>query len=120
MTKPLTTYYEFPLIDGTTVKMSLSFYSVYQLKSFNKDLYRRYNDVFVRMNDKKYQYDELDNLTILYAAYVCANISDENRMTEEEFLMMLFYFYQKDQVKIEQQQEWNLKNYPFIFMVKMK
>lgn len=88
MDKPLTTYYEFPLVDGTTAKLSLSFYSVYQLKRFDKALYERYNRVFVEQNKKGYQYDELDNMTVLYAAYVCANISDENRMTEEEFLMM--------------------------------
>lgn len=88
MDKPLTTYYDFPLADGTTAKMSLSFYSVYQLKNFNKDLYRRYNDVFMKQNDKKYQYDELDNITILYAAYVSANLKDENMMSEEEFIMM--------------------------------
>ena len=88
MDKPLTTYHEFKLVDGSTVKMSLSFYSVYQLKKVNKELYKRYNKIFVEQNKKNYEYDELDNLSILYAAYVCANLNDENLMDEETFLIM--------------------------------
>lgn len=85
--KKLNTHYDYTMADGTTVPMTLTFYALYQLKNKNKDLYERYNKVLASQANKNYIYDELDNMTILYTAYCCANQNSENLMNEEEFLM---------------------------------
>lgn len=87
MDKKLNTTYEFEFYDGTKAKMTLFFYALHQLKEKNEALYRRYNKTMNRMGAKGYEYDELDSLVILYTAYVCANMNDENLMDEETFLM---------------------------------
>lgn len=77
------TFYDFTFEDGESVKMTLAFYFLYQLKSINKGLYDRYNKVMTNGAT-----DELEMLTVLYAAYICANIQDHaNCMSEEEFLI---------------------------------
>lgn len=84
-TPKFNTTIDFELCDGSTVKMSLSFISIYRLKSRDKSLYDRYN---ATMNSiSKGNYDELDTITILYVAYMCANYDSENLLTEEEFIM---------------------------------
>jgi hypothetical protein len=89
MDKPLNTKYVFEFQDGATAEMTLAFYALYMLRGKNKSLYERYNAAMNRMGDsKKGGYDELDTLTILYTAYLCAHIDRlDNVMTEEEFLM---------------------------------
>lgn len=87
--KPLNTKYIYEFEDGTTAEMTLAFYALYQLRGKNKGLYERYNAAMNRMgNQKNGGYDELDTITILYTAYLCANLNDiDSAMTEEEFLM---------------------------------
>lgn len=86
--KMLNTLYEYKMADGSTVKMTLNFYYLYQLRSKNKSLYERYNRILVRQSQKDYAYDEIDNMEVLYTAYCCANMNDENLLTEEDFLML--------------------------------
>lgn len=86
--KAINTHYNFTLADGTTVPMTLTFYALYQLKGKNESLYRRYNKVLSEQASKNYVYDELDNMTVLYTAYCCANINNADMMSEEEFLMV--------------------------------
>lgn len=77
------TCYEFKFADGDTAKMTLTFYALYQLKGINKPLYDRYNKIMTTGAK-----EELEMITLLYAAYICANIADvANCMTEEEFLI---------------------------------
>lgn len=83
MEKKMNTTIDFEFCDGTKAKMTLTFYALYQLKAKNKSLYERYNRV---MTNPKAT-DELDMITVVYTAYVCANMSEENLMTEEEFMM---------------------------------
>ena len=85
MNKKLNTTVDFELCDGTTVKLTLAFYHLYQLKSKNPSLYKRYNAAM--SNTAKDNYDELDMITILYAAYMCANM-DAAVLDEEEFMML--------------------------------
>lgn len=85
MEKKMNTTIDFEFCDGTTAKLTLTFWHLYQLKSKNRMLYARYNDAM--KNSQKGGYDELEMLTILYVAYVCANADDENLMSEEDFLM---------------------------------
>lgn len=77
----LTTGYTFEFEDGGTCQMSLSFIRLKRLSSKNRSLYERHQKVMV--NGGK---DELDTLTVLYAAYVCANMDNDDLMTEDEFI----------------------------------
>ena len=77
------TFYEFTFEDGESVKMTLAFYFLYQLKNINKGLYDRYNKIMTTGAK-----EEIEMITILYAAYICANITDaSNCMSEEEFMI---------------------------------
>lgn len=83
MDKKMNTTIDFEFCDGTKTKLTLTFYALYQLKSRNKMLYNRYNQAM--NNSASGGYDELDMMTILYVAYMCANTEDV--MSEEEFIM---------------------------------
>ena len=85
--KMLNTYYEFELANGSKVKLTLNFYYLYQLRNKDKGLYERYNRILTNQSKKDYIYDEIDNMEILYTAYCCANLDNENMLSEEEFLM---------------------------------
>lgn len=77
------TFYEFKFEDGDSVKLTLAFYYLYQLKAKNKAIYDKYNSVMT-----KGATEELDMIVILYAAYLCANINEfESCMSYEEFMM---------------------------------
>ena len=83
----MNTTIDYELIDETKVPLTLTFYALYQLRSKNAFLYKRYNDVMLKMS--KGNYDELDMCTVLYTAYMCANSEKENVLSEEEFIMLL-------------------------------
>ena len=79
----LNTMREFRFADGTETKLTLNFYLVYQLKEKNKALYERYNKIV--LGGIK---DMMDCVTILYTAYCCAMIQNEEEpISEEEFMM---------------------------------
>lgn len=80
------TEYDFPLADGTTVKTTITFYYLYQLKNKNKSLYERYNKIL--QNTQGDNFDLLDMATIVYVGYVCAHLHEETILTEEEFFML--------------------------------
>lgn len=85
MNKKLNTTIDFEFCDGTTAKMTLMFWALNQLKSKNIALYKRYNKA---MNESASgNYDELDMITVLYAAYMCANMDSEEVLSEEEFMI---------------------------------
>lgn len=76
------TYIDFKFEDGDSVKMTLAFYALYQLKGKNKLIYDKYNQIAT-----KGAAEELDMVTILYAAYLCANINEiELCMSFEQFM----------------------------------
>lgn len=77
------TYIDFKFDDGDSVKMTLAFYYLYQLKAKNKALYDKYNAIMTKGAN-----EELDMITILYAAYLCANIDTmQDCLSFEDFLM---------------------------------
>ncbi len=77
------TVYDFKLADETTVKMTLRYYSLYLLKGKNKQAYEKYNKIM-----SKGPQEEIENVTVLYTAYLCANLEHiEECMSEMEFLM---------------------------------
>ena len=69
MAKGKNTFVDFELESGETVKMTLAFYLLLGLKQHRKDIYDRYNQIMV-----KGPKEELESITILYAAYLCAYI----------------------------------------------
>ena len=74
--------YKFEFCDGTTCEMSLAFIQLKRLASKKPGLYKRYQAVMNKGNSA----DELDMLSVLYTAYICANFDDENILTEDEFI----------------------------------
>lgn len=84
MDKKMNTVIDFEFYDGSTAKMTLAFYKLYQLRAKNENQYKKYN---AAMNKGK-NIDDLDTMTILYTAYVCANMEQPKLMTEEEFMIM--------------------------------
>jgi len=85
MDKNLNTNYEFHFYDGTSTDLTLTFYALYKLKAKNKAMYDRYNRIMAAQS--RNSYDELEMISILYTAYICAHLDDEEIMTEEEFII---------------------------------
>ena len=82
MDKKMNTTIDFEFYDGSTAKLTLFFYALYQLKEKNKSLYERCNRIMTKGTE-----DVLEMITMLYTAYCAANIDDyENLMSEEEFM----------------------------------
>lgn len=77
----LSTGYTFEFEDGGTCQMVLSFIRLKRLAGKNKGLYERQQKIMTQGGK-----DEFDTLTVLYAAYVCANIDRDDLMTEDEFI----------------------------------
>ena len=85
--EPKNTFVDIELETGEVVRATLTFYYLYKLKTSEKGLYKRYNAI---MN--KGPQDEFDNITILYTAYMCAQIAEDavdDAMSEEEFMASL-------------------------------
>lgn len=77
------TCYTYTFEDGDKAELTLAFYALYQLKAKNKSVYDEYNKIMT-----KGAAEELDMITILYAAYLCANIADiASCMGKEEFMI---------------------------------
>jgi hypothetical protein len=77
----LSTKYTYEFEDGDTCQMTLNFIALKKLSSKNKGLYERQQKIMAHGGK-----DEFDTLTVLYAAYVCANMDSDNLMTEDEFI----------------------------------
>lgn len=77
----INTTIDFEFADGEKAKMTLAFYALYQIKSTNRGLYDRYNKIMTKGAS-----DELEMITVLYTAYICANSGGEV-MSEEEFMI---------------------------------
>ena len=78
----MNTTVKFELNDGTVTDLTLTYYALYQMKAKNEGLYKRYNRIMTNGMT-----EELEMITVLYTAYVCAHLHDESIMTEEEFMM---------------------------------
>lgn len=79
------TYQELELQDGSVVKLTLNFARLLQIKNERKDLYARLMKVLQAEN-----FDVLfDSLTILYVGYLCANLNNNEILSEEEFMELV-------------------------------
>ena len=74
------------MADGSSVKLTLSYRHLLQLSTVNRKVYDEYNAVW---NKKEGKREEIDNVRIIYAAYLCAAIQDgeqDEAMSWDEFL----------------------------------
>ena len=78
------TFKELTLENGEVIKLTLNFARSLQLKNKRKKEYEEYNNIYVK-EDKDATFS---SITILYTAYLCANIEqdDNTLMTKEEFM----------------------------------
>lgn len=79
------TFLDFELNDGSIVKLTLNFGLLYDVRSKYKSIYDEYNRI---MTTGKME-DFLMVGTILYTAYLCANIDSENILNKEDFFLLL-------------------------------
>lgn len=71
----------YKLLDGQDVEMELTLESLYKLKQVREEEYLRINKILLEGIT-----DIFEQITILYVAYLCANIdSIDNCMNYEEF-----------------------------------
>ena len=74
----------FDLEDGTTIDLTLNFKRLLDVRNKRKDIYKRYNQVF--MDGLK---DALDGPVVLYTAYLCGIDNIDTAMSEDAFLELL-------------------------------
>lgn len=81
----LNTVAEVELIDGTKVECTLTYRALLQLSTKAKDAYDEYNRIFT-----KGAKTEIDNLRIVYTAYLCAWVLAEkpvsHALTFDDFI----------------------------------
>lgn len=82
------TFVDYTLIDGTTVKMTLAFALLKAIEGKKPELADRYYRV---TSKKQSEVRETDMLTIMYTAYMCANIDDPDLMDEDVFEILVGY-----------------------------
>lgn len=80
------TFIDYTLIDGTTVKLTLAFYLLKQLESKNPSLSDRY---YKTTSKKQSELRDIDTVTIIYTAYCCANLDNEELMDEDVFMILM-------------------------------
>lgn len=84
----LNTVYELEGIDGETIKLTLAYRHLYQLRAKHRDQYEEFNRIMM-----KGAKDYFDNLSLLYTAYLCEAIAETGDTSGcrsfDEFLDML-------------------------------
>ena len=75
------TLIDFQLNNEEVVKLTLTFGKLNVLRSVNNELYTRYNEIIYGKRE-----DIMDMVTIIYVAYWCANIGNDNKHNEDEFI----------------------------------
>lgn len=84
--KKKNTIVEMEMADGSTVKLTLAYRYLIQLSGINPKVYKEYNAVFSKTASQR---EEIDNVTMLYAAYLCAQIQEgtvEDAMSWDDFI----------------------------------
>lgn len=75
------------LENGQEVELILNFSTLYKIRGLKKESYEKYNKIIIQG-----QKDVMDIVTILYMAYLCANINNLDAcMNEMEFMDNLPY-----------------------------
>ena len=79
--KKLNTTVEFEFCDGTKTELTLTFYKLYQLKAKNKKAYEGYMKIMAKEDA-----DEIEMCQLLYIAYLCGHLDEEEVLKEEDFI----------------------------------
>ena len=80
------TLVELEMADGTTVKLTLAYRFLIQLSGVNRKVYDEYNAIWNKKDGKR---EEIDNVKMLYAAYLCAQIQEgtvDTALSWDEFI----------------------------------
>lgn len=80
------TFWKIKLQTGEEVDLTLNFAALYRLRAKDRTLYDRYN----RISTSGKLMEDLDNIIIIYTAYVCAHIN-EDYMSFQDFLEVAPY-----------------------------
>ena len=75
------TFLDLELEDGSKVQLTLNFSRLLQLKNKNKTMYEKYNKILC--NGAKDAIE--DTITVIYVAYLCANIEQEEVLSFNQF-----------------------------------
>ena len=75
------TFLDLELEDGSKVQLTLNFSRLLQLKNKNKAMYEKYNKILC--NGAKDAIE--DTITVIYVAYLCANIEQEEVLSFNQF-----------------------------------
>ena len=80
------TFIDYTLINGDTVKLTLAFAMLKALEAKNPDLVSRY---YKTAQKKESEFRDLDMVTIIYTAYACTNLDNEDALDEEVFTILM-------------------------------
>lgn len=75
---------DFPLTNGEKVKLTLNFKLLLKLKSNYPEEYDAFNRVV--SGASRENGDFFDILSVIYAAYLCANFDNKDKYTKQEFI----------------------------------
>lgn len=78
---------DFTLNNGEIVKLSLNFKTLLKIKSNYSEEYEAFNKVVT--GSRKDDADFFEVLSVIYVAYLCANLDNKDRYTKEEFLNLV-------------------------------
>ena len=83
----INTELEFKLNNNETVKLTLNFALLLKIKNKYPEEYESFNKV-VLYGDKK-DIDFFELLSVIYVAYLCANLDNKEKYTKEEFISLV-------------------------------
>lgn len=78
---------DFTLNNRETVKLSLNFKGLLKIKSNYSEEYEDFNKVVT--GSRRGDADFFEVLSVIYVAYLCANLDNKDRYTKEEFLNLV-------------------------------
>ncbi len=79
----LATTIDHEFFDGSVAKCTLAMFRLKMLASKNKNLYNLVTKVLAKGTE-----DVFEQIRVVYASYLCANINEEEVMSEDDFVMM--------------------------------
>lgn len=83
----INTEIDFKLNNDEVVKLTLNFTLLLKIKNNYPEEYELFNK-YVLYGDKK-ELDFFEIITVIYVAYLCANLDNKNRYTKEEFIKLI-------------------------------
>lgn len=80
------TFVDYTLINGETIKLTMAFALLKELENRNPELVNKYYKLSAKREN---EFRDLDMVTILYTAYMCANLDNPEVYDEEIFTILL-------------------------------